>query len=61
MTTLTIPQSVGRMQPDRAQKTREAVQLALEQGFGQEVFRPLTARAEEKLRILLADCGKCWN
>jgi len=49
------------MQPDLAQKTREAVQLALEQGFGQEVFRPLTARAEEKLRILLADCGKCWN
>ncbi len=61
MTTLTIPQPVGRMQPDLAKKTREAVQFALEQGFGQEVARPLTAQAEEKLRILLTNCGKCWN
>lgn len=46
-----------------AQEAKEAAKLARELGFGQQVELRIetVSNVVDGLRVMLADCGRCWN
>jgi hypothetical protein len=61
MTTLVLPLLPSASHSSLSLKALEAVQLLRELGFGHESPELAEAQPNEKLRILLTQCGKCWG
>lgn len=61
MTTLALPLLPSVSPSSLSLKALEAAQLLRELGFGYESPELAKAQPDERLRILLTQCGKCWG
>lgn len=61
MNTLVLPLSPSVSSSSSSLKALEAAQLLRELGFGLEPAESASAQPNEKLRIWLSGCGRCWG
>lgn len=61
MTTMTITQPAALKQEGSTKRFTEPVQFALDHGFGCDLTQQALTPSEEKVRVLLTNCGRCWG
>ena len=61
MTTIVLPLPPSATASSTSPKAQEAVQLLHELGFGHETLALIKTQPGKGLRILLAECDRCWG
>ena len=63
MSSVALSYPLGGQRPSSTQEAKEAAKLARQFGFGQrsEWRLETVSNVSEGLRVMLADCGNCWN